>query len=189
MKKKAQQDVDLSNLLGGTLNIFGFKVDLAKLLSSPEDVTGQLERLRARLKELGLKETLSDEEWKSGAAGVSGHIRIRGIAGEEEYHIGTSGGRRPRAKEEKAAEPPEVVEPPLDLFEDPEGLTIVADMPGVSLEDLDLKIDGRILTIATSSTARRVYRKVVQLGHEVDPESFQTTCHNGVLEIRLRKRA
>lgn len=186
-KEKEEEEFDLSKLIGGSLNVFGLQLDLGKLLSAPEDVRGQLEGLRERLKELGGKEVLSDEAWKSGAASVSGQVRVRGIAGDEEYHIGTSTGRRPRARAEKAAAPPEVVEPSLDLFDEAQGVTVVADVPGVGLEDLDIEVEGQALSIRTKSTAHRAYEKTIQLGQEVEPGSLEVACRNGVLEIRLKK--
>ncbi|MDP2726547.1 MAG: Hsp20/alpha crystallin family protein [Dehalococcoidia bacterium] len=186
-KKKSQEEADLSQIIGGTLNIFGMNLDLSKLLSSTEDANGQLEKLRERLKGLGGKEALSDEDWKQGATSVSGHVKVRGIGGEQEYHIGTSAGRRPRAKPQKEAEPQEVSEPSLDIFQEPEGVTIVADVPGISQEDLDIHIEGQELSISTRPSARRAYKKTVPLDTEVDPQSLQASCRNGVLEIRLKK--
>lgn len=187
-EKKDKEGFDISETVGGTLNLFGLKLDLGKLLSSSEDATSQLEGLRQRLQDLGGKEVLSHEEWKRGAASVSGHVRIRDLSGEREYHIGTSTGRRPRAKPEKPAEPPETVEPPLDVFDEAQGLTIVADVPGISLEDLGIEIKDRVLSISTRPTARRAYEKTVTLPADVDVESLEANCRNGVLEIRLMKK-
>ncbi len=186
MEKKSKEDYEPSEAVEGSLNILGLKLDLGKLLSSPEDLTSQLERLRERLKGLGGAEVLSDEEWKQGTPRVSGHVRIRGLAGNEEYHIGTVPGRRPPAKE-KPAEPPEVVEPPLDIFVEPHGVIVIADVPGTGLEDLEIEIEGRTLTISTRATARRAYKKSVRLDADVEKASLETSCRNGVLEIRLRK--
>src|SRR3990172_4393280 len=135
MGKKAKESDDLSEAVEGSLNILGLKLDLGKLLSSPEDLTSQLETLRERLKGLGGAEVLSDEEWKQGTPRVSGHVRIRGLAGNKESHTGTAPGRRPPATE-KPAEPPEVVEPPLDLFDEPHRVIVIVDVPGTGLEDL-----------------------------------------------------
>lgn len=187
-KKKGQEDLDLSGVIGGNLNIFGLRLDLGKLLSSPEDVKGQLEGLRERLKELGGREVLSDEDWRQGRANVSGHVRVRSLGGDEEYHIGTSGRRRPPTRPEKAPEPPEVVEPSLDLFDEPQGVVVVADVPGVELEDLDIRMEDNLLSISTRPAARRAYRKDLPLEADVDTGSLEASCRNGVLEIRLRKK-
>ena len=37
--------------------------------------------------------------------------------------------------------------PPVDIFEDAGGITLLADLPGVGREDLVIGVDGRNLTI------------------------------------------
>ncbi len=65
---------------------------------------------------------------------------------------------------------------------------MVADVPGVGLEDLDVTLDGRTLSISTRPKARRQYRKEVQLPADVDAASLSKSCRNGVLEVTLRKK-
>ena len=185
-EKSEKREFDPGKMLSGTLNLFGLKIDMEELLGSPERLTGRLEELRERLKEAGGKETLSDEEWSQGGAVITGHFRTRGLLGEHEYHVGTTG--RPRARGKPAPESPQVVEPPIDLFEDGEEVTIIADVPGVRLEDLELKVEGGVFSLSTRTSARRSYRKELPLEAEVVPESLHAACNNGVLEVRLRKR-
>lgn len=179
-----------AEIISGALNIFGLKIDLGELLRSPEELQERLEELRETLKAAGGKEVLSDEEWRQGRASISGHIRTRSLSGEQEFHVGTLGRSRSRATGRPAPTPPEaeVTEPPVDVFDEGQQVTIVADVPGVGLEDLELKVEGRVFSLATKATARRSYRKELRLEHDVDPESTQATCHNGALEVRLRKR-
>ena len=189
--KKEDKEFDLSDVIGGTLNIFGLKIDLSKLLSSPEDVRDQLEELRKKLKQAGGKEVMGNEEWRSGGVSIGGHFRTRGILGDAEYHIGTTARPRPRPerKPQRAPEPPpEAVEPAVDVFDEPEEVLIVAEVPGVGLEDLELKMTDDVLTLSTKPTVRRNYKKDIKLGVEVDRESLRATCRNGILEIRLRKK-
>ncbi len=184
---KGKREHDPSELVGGTLNIFGLKVDLGELLSSPEKLTDRLEELRRNLKEAGGTEVLSDEEWRQGAASVTGHIRIRGLGGEQEYHVGTLGKRGRQETGRGRTESPEVTEPPVDIFDDGEEISIVADVPGASLGDLELKVDGDVFSLATKTATGRGYQKELHLEAEVDPDSLRATCNNGVLEVRLRK--
>lgn len=180
-----------SDIFSGALNIFGLKLDLGDLLDAPEKLSGSLEALREKLKQAGGKEALSDEDWKSGGVSVSGHIRTRGIRGEEEYHIGTAGRPRtgrPRKSEQPAPEPPEVLEPPIDVFDEGPQITIVADVPGVSLDEMELKVEGRVFSLSTKASTRRNYSKELHLEADVDPGSLRAACHNGVLEVQLRKR-
>lgn len=176
-------------LLGGTLNIMGLKIDLEELLESPEGLQGRLEELRERLEAAGGKEILSAEEWRKGGLSVTGHIRTRGLLGEREFHLGTTGpGRAPRAGGKEAApEAPEVMEPPVDVFDEGPGITVVADVPGVGLEELELKAEGDFFSLATRPGTRRGYRKELRLPAPVEAGSLEAHCRNGVLEVRLRK--
>ncbi len=190
--KKEDEKSDISDIIGGTLNISGLKIDLAKLLSSPEDVKGGLEQLREKLKKAGGKEVMSDEEWKSGGVNISGHFRTSGVLGDREYHVGTTPPPvEPvvrRKREKKAPEPPEAVEPPVDVFREAKEIVVVAEVPGVELADLELKVKDNVLSLSTKPTARRNYHKKIELGSPVDEGSLKATCRNGILEIHLQKK-
>lgn len=188
--KKEDKEFDISDVLGGTLDFLGLKIDLGKLLSSPEDVRGQIEELREKLKQAGGKEVLGDEEWKSGGISIGGHFRTRGILGEREYHIGTTARPRPRPERrpQRAPEPPEVVEPAVDVFSEPQEIMIVAEVPGVGLEDLELKIEDNVLSLSTKPAVQRKYKKEIRLSSEVDKDTLKATCRNGILEVHLQKR-
>lgn len=184
-----KREEDPISTLSGVLDILGLRIDLGEPLASPESLRGRMEALRERLKQAGGKETLSDEEWEQGGARVSGYIRTRGLLGDQEYHVGTTGKPAPRPRAARPPQAPEAMEPPVDLFEEGIEITIVADVPGVELEDLDLKAEGNTFSLSTRPTARRRYAKALHLSGEVEPGSLQATCHNGVLEVRLRRRA
>jgi HSP20 family molecular chaperone IbpA len=185
---KGDKEAELSDVLGGTLDIFGLKLDLGKLLSSPEDVKDRLEELREKLKKAGGREVVSDEEWGRGETTISGHFRTSGILGEREYHIGTAGPSRMQRGREMASEPPQPVEPLVDVFYEAEEVVVVAEVPGVGLPELELKVENDVLSLATKPTARRNYRKQIELGSRVDGDSLKANCRNGVLEVRLQKR-
>ncbi|MBI4299031.1 MAG: Hsp20/alpha crystallin family protein, partial [Chloroflexi bacterium] len=133
------------------------------------------------------REVLSHTEWKGGGMGISGRFRTRGILGDKEYHVGTMGKTTRRSTPKRTAEPPDVTEPPMDVFYDENQVTIVADVPGVSLEELELKVEKRVFFLATKGTALRSYRKELPLDVKVAPESLKATCNNGALEIRLQR--
>ena len=186
-KEKKEKELDLSDVIGGKLNILGLKIDLAKLLSSPEDVRDQLEKLREKLKQAGGKEVLSDEAWRRGETSISGHLRTGGILGEREYHIGTVGPPTRGRGRERVSEPPEAIEPPVDVFHEDQETVVVAEVPGVELEDLEHKVEDDVLSLSTKPSARRSYRKDIDLGSQVDPNSLKATCRNGVLEVHLKR--
>jgi HSP20 family protein len=87
--------------------------------------------------------------------------------------------------------------PPVDIFEDEDGLVVLADLPGVASEGLDVRVEQRILTItahaqpAPSGTAlHREFEltnffRQFQLPEEVDTARIQAELKQGVLTLRL----
>ncbi|MBI2957837.1 MAG: Hsp20/alpha crystallin family protein [Chloroflexi bacterium] len=183
---KGTEDEGSSDILGGTLNILGLKLDLGELLSSSEGLEQQLGELREKLKKAGGKEALSDEEWRGKGVSVGGYIRTRGVLGDREFHIGTAGGTEKKTGERRTPEP-EVLEPPVDVFDEAKQVTIVADVPGVGLEDLDLKLENNVFSLATKPGTRRSFKKELRLDGELESASMKATCRNGVLEVRISR--
>jgi len=70
----------------------------------------------------------------------------------------------------------------LDVQETDEEVRVVADIPGVRKEDIDLRCDGETLTLRASGEARE-YEEQVQLPTAVDEHSASATYNNGVLEV------
>jgi HSP20 family protein len=70
----------------------------------------------------------------------------------------------------------------LDVHETDDTLRVVADVPGVSKSDIDLKCDGTTLYI-TAAAEGRDYRERVDLPARVDEHSADATYNNGVLEV------
>jgi HSP20 family molecular chaperone IbpA len=93
--------------------------------------------------------------------------------------------------------------PATDIFEDDEQITLVADMPGVSRERLDVQVDQDTLTLegridiedvaelqALHADVRaRSYRRSFVLSQELDAERIEATLKDGVLNVRIPKRA
>ncbi|TLY89200.1 MAG: Hsp20/alpha crystallin family protein [Gammaproteobacteria bacterium] len=92
---------------------------------------------------------------------------------------------------------------PADVYEDQEGLTLVADMPGVSRERLDVRVDGDKLLLEGSvqfelpeqaealyaDVRSTLYRRSFALSRELDTAQIQATLKDGVLTVRIPKRA
>ena len=102
-----------------------------------------------------------------------------------------------------AAAPQRAVLPPVDVFEDEAGITLLADMPGVPKDALELKIDGDTLWIEGAVRTRmpegleavyaelRVprYRRSFTLSRELDSEKIDASLKDGVLTLRIPKQA
>ncbi len=81
----------------------------------------------------------------------------------------------------------DVREPLVDVFDEPDEIVLVAEMPGANEEDVSVELHGDVLVLETSG--ERKYAREVLLPAAVEPESMQKTFRNGILEIKLKKAA
>ena len=93
--------------------------------------------------------------------------------------------------------------PAVDVFEDTTGITVLADMPGVPKDQLEIKIEGDALLIEGSVQPRtpeglqavyaevRVprYRRSFALSRELDTARIDANLKDGVLTLRIPKQA
>ena len=77
-------------------------------------------------------------------------------------------------------------EPLTDIMESDDKITITAELPGVSKEDIDLTVSKDKVTIKVD-TATRKYYKEIPLSAEIDDKDVKATYNNGVLDITLKK--
>jgi HSP20 family molecular chaperone IbpA len=91
--------------------------------------------------------------------------------------------------------------PPVDVVEDPSGITLYADIPGVPREKLSLHVEGDTLTIEgdmlldtpEGMEASHVevslprYRRVFSLSNELDAAKVSAELAHGVLKLRIPK--
>lgn len=96
-----------------------------------------------------------------------------------------------------------VFNPPIDIFETEQGLVLLADLPGVTTETLELQVQDNKLTLIgrVSSPAPEGANLVHQeyaIGHflrsfilsdEVDHERISAKLNHGVLEVVLPRAA
>ncbi len=78
-------------------------------------------------------------------------------------------------------------EPLVDVLEDDDYVTIVAELPGVDKEKIKIRAT-EDKVIIRASNAERKYYKEVELPVKVKPETAKATYRNGVLEIKLEKK-
>jgi HSP20 family molecular chaperone IbpA len=89
------------------------------------------------------------------------------------------------------------VTPLVDIFETPEGLTVLADLPGVENDQLEIHVEDNILTIKGGVWASNSHSYLAQefiptsyfrqftLGEKIDRERIQGELKNGVLTLKL----
>ncbi|MFZ5547189.1 MAG: Hsp20/alpha crystallin family protein [Pseudomonadota bacterium] len=92
--------------------------------------------------------------------------------------------------------------PRVDVYEDERGITLLADLPGVPREQLEIKVDGETLTIEGALSPAmpaglqpayvevRVprYRRAFTLSRELDSARIEANLKDGVLNLRIPKQ-
>ena len=82
----------------------------------------------------------------------------------------------------------EVREPVIDLFDEPQQVVLVAEMPGVAADEVKVELADDILTLRAGEGERSYYKEFVLPAH-CTGEIASITCNNGVVEIRCTKSA
>jgi HSP20 family molecular chaperone IbpA len=91
--------------------------------------------------------------------------------------------------------------PPVDIFEDTDSVTLFADLPGVTKDNLELQIDKDTLQIYArparaanpNATAHytefpeKDYYRAFTIGEEIDRDKIKASMTGGVLKLVLAK--
>ncbi len=93
-------------------------------------------------------------------------------------------------------------EPEVDVLDEKDGFVIKADLPGVKKDDIEVKVEGRVVTLKgerkeeketrekSSFTSERFYgtfTRMLELPADVKAEQVKAVYKDGVLEITLPK--
>ena len=103
-----------------------------------------------------------------------------------------------RSRDEEVA-----MRPPVDIFEDAHGIMVVAEMPGVSKEGLNVQADrnnlliegNAVIDMATGMEAVYAdvqstrYMRSFVLSGELETDAIDANLKDGVLTLRIPKRA
>ena len=92
--------------------------------------------------------------------------------------------------------------PLVDIFEEPDAIRLVAEVPGVKPEDVNIAVEDNLLTIkgikeqVAEAKAEKVHRyertygafeRTFRLSASIDVNAIKATCDLGVLTITLPK--
>lgn len=106
--------------------------------------------------------------------------------------------KTPQAKEETRSQE-QFVTPPVDIYETGEGLVVKADLPGVSKETLNVRVENNLLTIRGEAShvapGDPIYREYglvnffrqFELNEKVDQGKISAEFKHGVLTLSLPK--
>jgi HSP20 family protein len=109
----------------------------------------------------------------------------------------------PAAFDRGEQESQRAVLPAVDVFEDAGSITLLADMPGVPKEQLEIKVEGDSLWVeggvqpAAPDGMEAIYaelrvpryRRSFTLSRELDTSSIEANLKDGVLTLRIPKQA
>ena len=101
----------------------------------------------------------------------------------------------------EATRPGVLLTPPVDIFEDPNTITVLADMPGVKPGHLKIDLHEGVLTITGHADAPEganevatlqeyragTFQRSFTLSEAIDQGQIQATLKHGVLRLRLPK--
>lgn len=77
-------------------------------------------------------------------------------------------------------------EPLVDMFEESNQITIVAELPGASEESIETTIEGDRLTLTAASRERK-YRKELPLPYAPSKKPLKRSYLNGIFSMVLEK--
>jgi HSP20 family protein len=111
---------------------------------------------------------------------------------------------RPGASQQPPAEPDRTAwSPAVDVYETPEEMIVVVEVPGVDSASIELAVTGNVLSLRGTKQAgdlpepmlqvreRRLgaFHRQITLPNEVDFDNAQAEANQGILKVRLPKRS
>jgi HSP20 family molecular chaperone IbpA len=88
-----------------------------------------------------------------------------------------------------SAEPPQpaIRQPIIDIFEEPDAIIVVAELPGADPAGIVCRVEAGSLLI--EATGPRLYRKALPLPQVVQAGDLEHSFRNGILEVRIARLA
>lgn len=116
-----------------------------------------------------------------------------------EKTVATTSGRQVAGERERTRTQERYVSPPVDIYETPNELVLLADLPGVAPNDLEVRLEDDILTIRGQAKHLRTQDPVYQeyelvnffrqfeLSEQIDQGKVSADLKHGVLTLHLPK--
>ncbi len=83
--------------------------------------------------------------------------------------------------------------PPVDVFESPEAITVLVDVPGVCKEHVTLRLEKNELSIVATRTESLQgpieYRRTFRIPNDIDGDAIVADLAKGVLALTLPRQA
>lgn len=116
--------------------------------------------------------------------------------------VRTSSGSNVAAADNATTQQQAFVVPPVDVFETDNAITLLADLPGVPRDQLQVRVDGDTLVIEANATTTSgpenmelvygelqcpAYRRQFTLSRELDAGRIEAQLRDGVLRLTIPK--
>ncbi len=136
--------------------------------------------------------TAGDEIRKEGEFTIPGKKEVKGVYGfSVRMGLDRNGASRPVVepfgnikKTPKGAIVDETREPLVDVFDEPDGIHIVAEMPGIEGGEIQCEVKGDVVIL----NGGKRYSKEIVLSSPVEAEPVEKNYKNGVFELKLKKK-
>lgn len=103
-------------------------------------------------------------------------------------HVSSFGNIRTKPDKPNEASVEEQREPLVEVAEEENNIIVIAEMPGVTKQEIELKATSRSLTIQTKNNEfGRNYYKEIDLPAAINSEYAKARYQNGILEVKLKK--
>ncbi len=77
-------------------------------------------------------------------------------------------------------------EPLVDILSEGKEIVVIAELPGVEKDQINLKATDNYLILNATAPQRKYYKKI-DFKERIDPSSAKAVYKNGVLEVRFKK--
>ncbi|MFH0788147.1 MAG: Hsp20/alpha crystallin family protein [Pseudomonadota bacterium] len=158
----------------------------SRILSGLTDIAEKLNDISEKGETLSKEGKFTFPSKGGGLKGVYGFTLKTGLGGKDDQIRVEPFGNIRKDKKTGEAVVQEIHEPPLDVFEDELGTTLIAEMPGVGQEDIRIEVRDDVLTVLAKKGGKK-YRKEILLHHSLSEEKIKVTCNNGIVTIRCEK--
>ncbi|MFA4904629.1 MAG: Hsp20/alpha crystallin family protein [Desulfobaccales bacterium] len=157
-----------------------------RILSGLTDIAEKLNEISEKGETVTKKGEFTFPTKKGGVKGVYGFSLKTGLGGKDDAIKVEPFGNIRKDKKTGEAVVQEIHEPLIDVFEDEDATTLIAEMPGVGTGDIKIDVRDDVLTISADKGEKK-YRKEVLLSHSPAKDRIKVTCNNGIVTIRCEK--
>ena len=157
-----------------------------RILSGLTDIAEKLNEISEKGETVTKKGEFTFPSKEGGVKGVYGFSLKTGLGGKDDAIKVEPFGNIRKDKKTGEAVVQEIHEPLIDVFEDGDATTLIAEMPGVEPDDIKIDVRDDVLTISANKGVKK-YRKEVLLSHSPAKDKIKVTCNNGIVTIRCGK--